>query len=126
MAWTTFMDVHLVEVTGRPGAGPPPAGLLQRCRGLVLRPDRDPLAALDLLERLGGRPEVVVLDVELQVAAERGVRALLVQRVAHLALVGAARLGDTGGEDLPRVPRRRGLGLEGRVRQLGVLRALGE
>src|SRR4051794_30435531 len=119
MAWTTFMvGPPRGDQGGGPGCGPPPAGSLQRCRGLVLGPDRDPLAALDLLERLGCRPEVVVLHVELQMAAECGVRALLVQCVAHLALVGAARLGDTGGEDLPRVPRGRGLGLEGGVRQL--------
>src|SRR5918992_6235112 len=51
---------------------------LQLGCGDLLRPDHHPIATLDLLDSLGGLPEVVLLRVEGQLAVERGLCAALV------------------------------------------------
>src|SRR6185312_4782036 len=94
----------IVMATGVPCSG---RGRSAQLRGrLVLRPDRDPLAALDLGEGLGARPEVVVGRVERDLAGERRLRPVRVQRVADLLLVERAGRLHAVGEDVPGVPGR--------------------
>src|SRR3954469_1118415 len=84
----------------------------QFARGPVLRPDRHPVAVLDLLDGLVARPEIVLLLVEGELAGERGLGALAVQAVAHRLLVERACGLHAADEDVPGVPRRGGLRLE--------------
>src|SRR5918995_1713356 len=88
----------------------------------VVRPDHDPGAVLDLLDPLRAGPEVVVVRVEGQLATEGRVSAVFVEGVADLLMLETFGVLDTLDEDLPRVPRRRGLRLERGVRKPGRLR----